>query len=168
MVAVFGAMSLADPAQADISGGGNAPTAMAVTTANFGEDDATQGEATEERASDNTANPPVTALYSFADDEFTDDKFAGAESTWVIEFQLTGAYEPEDRILIELPAGSDVTRTADEDPADTDFDSLVEVFGPRPTDAVAGDRGSSMVGTGTLILISLTRFQKPTIGEMAS
>ena len=130
MVAVFGAMSLADPAQAAIDRA-PAPTAMAVTSDGIMEEPGV------------LIDPMPTAegapLVTFEDSEvtYTLDNFAGngpvtagdAGPTYVVEFELVGAFSTsDDRILIELPEGAVV---GDMTAAD------VEVRGPRPTDVVA-------------------------------
>ena len=116
MVAVFGAMSLADPAQADISGGSrNGPTAMAIMEAAIVEPESEDEEA--------PVAPKVN--YSFPPAEYTASKFAGDEdATWVIEFRLTGDYLTGDSIVMELPKGSE-----GELPDGTDIEDIFDVAG---------------------------------------
>ena len=139
MVAVFGAMSLTNPAHADIDAS-PAPTAMAVEA-----DSLMAGAATM------VPNIPDSdpEMFTFADDKYDPDNFAGVGPgpeaaadpgpMYVIEFELTGAFsETDDRIIIELPAGVE-----GEDGAlalDNGDDNEVTVFGPRNTAAEAGIR----------------------------
>ena len=92
MAAVFGAMSLANPAQADIASS-PAPT-VKVTAGGIMEDQ------------EGTAVVPATSppTFTYDADKYTVSNFAGAtDRTYVIEFTVTGAYESEDAILIEMP-----------------------------------------------------------------
>ena len=149
MAAVFGAMSLADPAQAAID---RSPlSAMAVTTVDFMDDDATEGDEVTVRPavlnSDGTVRTPAVIRYE--DDEFTVDNFAGRGPdaptaptvlgpTYVIEFELTGAFNVgDDRILIELPAGAE-GEPADANAPATITAAQVEVRGPRYTTVPTG------------------------------
>ena len=70
--------------------------------------------------------------------------FAGDVATYVIEFELTKAYDADlDRILIELPLG------AQGDVTDADLATSVTVEGPRnTTDTNTGDRDSLINDTG--------------------
>ena len=135
MVAVFGAMSLADPAQAAIDRS-PAPTAMAVTSAGIVEGDGVLID-----PAPTNGGPLVT--YEDATVTYTLDNFAGRGPagidatdegpTYVVEFELVGAFDTSnDRILIELPDGATIG---------TDTLTGVMVQGPRPTDgAVTADR----------------------------
>ena len=131
LAAVFGAMSLANPALADIEGGRDAPTAMAITSAGI-----TLGDP-KTRAEDAETDDP----YEFEDDTYTLDNFAGkgpvtggdAGPTYVVDFLLSGEFTASDRILIELPDGAVI-------PGDYQAAGVTVTDQDRATDAVEGVR----------------------------
>ena len=103
LAAVFGAMSLANPAMADIDRS-PAPKAMAITS-----DGISLPEGTED--------PDNAGEFLFPAGKYTADNFAGKMGVQhVIEFTVSGTYTADDSILIELPEGAMPGMTDDDPP----------------------------------------------------